>query len=307
MSGELDGALADARAGIERAEAAGTTLLVPMAETVIASVALIRGELGEADAHVAAARHELFGAATHSWIRGQMAEARIGPEGALGIMDDLDPDRPAGASAYRCLFLEEAGSAAWLVRLALAAGDERRAESAVGEAEHLAAENREYPSIVARAVHARGLLERDASLLEEAASLHVHPLCRASAWEDVGTVLDESGGDGARARFEKALSGYDSLGAKRDVSRVRRRLRSGTRAKAVRRPVSGWPSLTGSERNVADLVAEGLTNVQAAERLYLSRHTVDFHLRHVFQKLGIRSRVELARQALVREIRPLGA
>jgi DNA-binding CsgD family transcriptional regulator len=46
------------------------------------------------------------------------------------------------------------------------------------------------------------------------------------------------------------------------------------------------------------LVAEGLTNRQVAERMFLSRHTVDFHLRQVFRKLGINSRVELVAVAL---------
>ena len=61
------------------------------------------------------------------------------------------------------------------------------------------------------------------------------------------------------------------------------------------RPTFGWNSLTESEHSVADLVAEGLTNREAATRLLLSPHTVDAHLRHIFRKLGIRSRVELAR------------
>jgi len=61
------------------------------------------------------------------------------------------------------------------------------------------------------------------------------------------------------------------------------------------RPTFGWSSLTESEHSVADLVAEGLTNREAATRLLLSPHTVDAHLRHIYRKLGIRSRVELAR------------
>ena len=61
------------------------------------------------------------------------------------------------------------------------------------------------------------------------------------------------------------------------------------------RKAFGWSSLTESERTVADLVAEGLTNREAATRLFLSRHTVDAHLRHIYHKLGIRSRAELAR------------
>jgi DNA-binding NarL/FixJ family response regulator len=54
---------------------------------------------------------------------------------------------------------------------------------------------------------------------------------------------------------------------------------------------------------VAEVVAEGLTNVEAAHRLFLSRHTVDFHLRQIFRKLEVRSRVELARALLDRESR----
>jgi DNA-binding CsgD family transcriptional regulator len=60
-------------------------------------------------------------------------------------------------------------------------------------------------------------------------------------------------------------------------------------------PPPGWSCLTPAERIVAGLVAEGLTNRDVAARLFLSRHTVDFHLRQIFRKLDIRSRVELAR------------
>ena len=66
-----------------------------------------------------------------------------------------------------------------------------------------------------------------------------------------------------------------------------------------RRPVVGWSSLTDSERRLATLVSEGLTNRQVAEQLLISRHTVDSHLRHIFAKLGINSRVGLARLVAV--------
>jgi DNA-binding CsgD family transcriptional regulator len=58
--------------------------------------------------------------------------------------------------------------------------------------------------------------------------------------------------------------------------------------------VTGWASLTDAERRVALAVAEGRTNMEAAAILHLSRHTVDFHLRHIFRKLNLESRVELA-------------
>jgi transcriptional regulator of acetoin/glycerol metabolism/DNA-binding CsgD family transcriptional regulator len=58
---------------------------------------------------------------------------------------------------------------------------------------------------------------------------------------------------------------------------------------------TGWAGLTGAERSVAAVVADGATNREAGARLYISRHTVDYHLRQIFRKLGITSRVELAR------------
>jgi DNA-binding CsgD family transcriptional regulator len=60
------------------------------------------------------------------------------------------------------------------------------------------------------------------------------------------------------------------------------------------RPAGGWESLTATERAVSLLVAEGLTNGAVARRLYISPHTVNTHLRHVFAKLGVPNRVALA-------------
>jgi transcriptional regulator of acetoin/glycerol metabolism len=57
----------------------------------------------------------------------------------------------------------------------------------------------------------------------------------------------------------------------------------------------GWASLTETERSVAEIIAEGATNRDAAARLFLSPHTIDYHLRQIFRKLAIGSRVELAR------------
>ena len=56
---------------------------------------------------------------------------------------------------------------------------------------------------------------------------------------------------------------------------------------------AGWDSLTPSERQVATLIASGMTNNQVATRLGMSPHTVDGRLRRVFAKLGVNTRVEL--------------
>ncbi|WP_149264587.1 LuxR family transcriptional regulator [Actinomadura sp. K4S16] len=65
--------------------------------------------------------------------------------------------------------------------------------------------------------------------------------------------------------------------------------------------VQGWDALTPAERRVAALVATGATNRQAAERLFLSPATVGTHVMHTFRKLGVNSRVELARAYLERD------
>ena len=59
--------------------------------------------------------------------------------------------------------------------------------------------------------------------------------------------------------------------------------------------LSGWWDLTDSERTVAEVVGRGFTNKQVGRRLFMSPHTVDYHLRRIYRKLGISSRVELAR------------
>jgi len=64
-----------------------------------------------------------------------------------------------------------------------------------------------------------------------------------------------------------------------------------------KRPSSGWGSLTPTELDVVRLVGEGLPNKDIATRLFVSPRTVQSHLRHVYNKLGLASRVQLAQEA----------
>jgi DNA-binding CsgD family transcriptional regulator len=64
-----------------------------------------------------------------------------------------------------------------------------------------------------------------------------------------------------------------------------------------KRPASGWASLTPAERDVVRLVSEGLANNDIATRLFISPRTVQSHLTHVYTKLALTSRVQLAQEA----------
>ncbi|MGC2346432.1 MAG: helix-turn-helix transcriptional regulator, partial [Mycobacterium sp.] len=64
-----------------------------------------------------------------------------------------------------------------------------------------------------------------------------------------------------------------------------------------KRPTSGWASLTPTERDVVRLVSEGLANNDIATRLFVSPRTVQTHLTHVYNKLGLTSRVQLVQEA----------
>ena len=162
---------------------------------------------------------------------------------------------------------------------------------------------RRSPTPTARglALRCRGLLNDDPDVLLEAVAAHrtgPRPYQLAAACEDAGIALGHTArADEAVALLNEAVAGYERLEAVRDVARVQsaqRTLGIPRSRRSPRRPSFGWDSLTPTELQVVSLVAEGLTNRQIAERLFVSRRTVATHLEHVFQKLGHANRVELA-------------
>jgi len=93
---------------------------------------------------------------------------------------------------------------------------------------------------------------------------------------------------------------FGAHGASRDRAEVRRRLRQlGVRVEPRRRPHAekdGEFSLSVREREIAELVFDRMTNREIAAELFLSTKTVETHLRNIFAKLGVSSRVEVARR-----------
>ena len=189
-----------------------------------------------------------------------------------------------------------------LVRMALAAGDRELADERGIGANRRAVRNPDIPSLAAIAAHTSGLVDRDTDKLTEAVSLFKQsprPLALAAAYEDLGLAQQQKGiSDSGIDALTQALNLFARAGATRDAARLRSRLRGlGIRRRVVssEKPAKGWAAMTKSELAIAQLVADGLTNRQVAEHLFLSPHTVNTHLRQVFAKLEVNSRVDLTR------------
>jgi DNA-binding CsgD family transcriptional regulator len=110
----------------------------------------------------------------------------------------------------------------------------------------------------------------------------------------------------AREHLRSALDGFEALGARQWAERARVELRASGQT-ARRRDPSTRGDLTQQELQIARFVGQGLSNREVAAQMFLSPRTIDFHLRNVFRKLGITSRMQLAQLDLVREGDPLTA
>ena len=123
-----------------------------------------------------------------------------------------------------------------------------------------------------------------------------------------------STGSVRKPRYGRAGGDAQFLGVSAGPPSAVKHGRAGRAMSAVRLPATGttgsgttsggsgdaarWAAVPQSERRVARLVAQGLTNQKVADALVLSKHTVDSHLKRIFVKLGVRSRVELTRLVL---------
>jgi DNA-binding CsgD family transcriptional regulator len=302
-AGRLPEAAEAGQAALVTAETLGAHGYAAAAHSVLGLIALRRGDIAAAARHIACRTEAmphfpgLYARAETTLAPAQVSEARDGPAAAIGHIRQACAD----LHALPGLLLGDPATAAWLVRTALAADDTELAAATARTAETLASANPGHPALGAAAAHAIGLARPDPASLAEAAATHPDPWARASAAEDLG-VLHARQGDQEQAidHLTQAIGGYQRTGTATDTARVRRRLRRlGVRRRhwtpAPGRPVTGWESLTETERAASQLVAQGLNNRQTADRMYVSVNTVAFYMRQIFRKLGIGSRVELAR------------
>ena len=272
---------------------------------IAAVICFHRGEITDA-------RRYLATAAPHTERIGTQV---IGPLVLARSLDRENAGAPADALAeLKAGFAENAEELdeiedllADAVRLAADIGDLGTAEALAGHAAALA-DGSEIPHRRANTLYCRGLLDHDAALLLTAAERYGdagRPLLSAKALEQAaGEYIRADDRDQGRAAFIRAVEIYTSLGAAMDVAR----LQAAFRAHGIRRGPhskhrqarSGWDSLTPTEVKVAALVEEGLSNPEIAAKLLLSRRTVATHVSHILRKLGVNSRIDIAREAALR-------
>ncbi|SFR03730.1 ATP-, maltotriose-and DNA-dependent transcriptional regulator MalT [Lentzea waywayandensis] len=301
VKGDLAAAEADATAGLQASERAGTPMYEPQLRAVLVMAALRRGDLAAATRHLRGLESRAPGGQPFLLRCLLSALLTSAGRGAREAMEELREVIEDPASRRR-LVLEDPSSTSWAVRTALSAGETDHAKLIVVTVEEIAGANPEHSAFVAAARHGRALLEGDVAGLAGLEDLYGADVWAvASLVEDLGSLLRDEDRDRAVLELNRAMERYDEFGAAWDAARVRRKLRRlGVRRRHWNyeaRPDSGWESLTTTEAKVAALVAAGLTNRQVATELFVSPHTVGFHLRQIYRKLDIRSRVDLARIA----------
>jgi DNA-binding CsgD family transcriptional regulator len=305
--GQLDDAAALAEALLDNAAALDIETPIPHLHGLLAQVALRRSDLASARAQVSllevhAEEADVIAAVQRHHASGRLAFAEGDAHRAVELLAPLyEPGQ-----RYTLVWTSDVPLGPELVRIALAGDRADFAHEMLISLDDLSARNADVPSVVAAARHARGLVDQDAARLQLAVDDYRRSprrLALATALTDLGLVLATTN---ERTRgietLRASLDLYRRCGASLDVDRVQghlRRLGIRTHKPLAARPVTGWASLTPAERRVGELAASGLTNREIADRLRVSAHTVNTHLDHVFAKLSIRSRVELARISTV--------
>ncbi|MER5787541.1 AAA family ATPase [Streptomyces sp. NPDC001980] len=310
--GALDDAAVEAEASLAVADELEITQPNPQARAVLALVEIRRGDLARARDHLRAAE---AGSGTNArryglWVslaRACLADAEGRDQAAAAALTGSFEGSFEDSEPTRLLTLPPSHWPA-IVRIALRGAEPSVAQAVSGALRTLSARDDSQEISGAVRAHVDGLLHGDPRALTSAVAGYRstgRPLALAAACEDLGELMAASA-DTAQAipYFEEAVQQALASGALGDNERLRRRLRQlGVRAGAPRPDTissPGWGSLTESERKLIPLVVDGLTNRAIADRLYVSVHTVNTHMRHIFTKLGINTRVELTRLAVER-------
>jgi DNA-binding CsgD family transcriptional regulator len=304
-TGDRNGAAAALEALIARANASGSGLAIAEAATSLADIALAMDDGTTAIALLEPIIEATREAGVPVWI-GQLLRAQGSAKRAIGDADGasaaLDEARtlvaPVGndwllaqidyESALLARDLGHAGSAEDLLHAALA----RQVRHDL------------RPGIVAT-LEALGTVALDAESSAEAVRCLAGAHALRAAIGLAHRPVDETQ-LAARLELARSVLGRQAFQEEWDAATalsLAELIEYVSRARGERkRPSAGWASLTPTELRIVDLVAAGLTNPQIAERMFIARGTVKVHLGHIFAKLGVSTRAELAAQATRRGI-----
>ena len=305
--GRLAEATTMAEDGMELARLSGQPRMLLWAHSTLASARLMTGDVAGALAHATEAAAtgtpaDFHAAGQPGWCLGAALIAAGNPERAITALVEAF----GGPTLTDVLPVDRPRAAADLLEAQLAAGDVAAAEATLAHGEAAAARvGTAWAAAVTGVARTAVLLARGsareavpvAAAARQAAD--GAPLTSALARLAEGRALAATGE--RRAAIEAlvaAHSAFDGFGALRRRDEATRELRRiGHR---VLRPAGEGTEgplapLTAREREIAELVAAGRTNREVAAQLFLSSRTIEAHLRNIYGKLDVRSRVELAR------------
>jgi DNA-binding CsgD family transcriptional regulator len=301
LTGRLPEAVRSADEAVEIAAVAGSDELRMAAAT---TAWWARVWAGDADGESPFARTAGLPSGS-DWLatvsRSMLAEVRLATGDAAGchaLLTEAGPGLSAADPRTRVGWYEA------LARAAVLAGNHDHAGDWAGRAEATARKLRRPGSTgLAALARAQALADADPAVSANIALAAAESLVAsgmmleaARAREVAGWALlacDED--DRAREAAAAAVEIFDSCGARQLAKKagvLRRRLI--TTAPRAGRPAYGVAALSRRERQVAMLASEGLTNRQIAARLFVTDKTIEMHLSHVFDKLGVLNRVGVA-------------
>jgi DNA-binding CsgD family transcriptional regulator len=305
--GDLIGAEADARTALVAAELPAPTLYRVLNGGVLVKTLVDQGELDAAEQALAPLDSEAESGSIPAAVL-RLARGRLRVEQgrvAEGLEDFLAVGARLTSAMVTCPGFLPWRSDAALAQRALGEHEsaERLAEEELELARAFGAARALGVALRAAGVVAGG--DRGASLLREAIAVLERGdagLDRARALADLGALLRRRNRrTEARELLREALDVAHRAGAKALADRAETELRA-TGARPRRVVLTGLDSLTASERRIAELASQGLTNREIAQSLFVTARTVEGHLTSIFRKLQLDSRNEL-RSALEQDAR----
>lgn len=291
--GDTDAATAAAQASIDSAVGL-SPVLVGSACSALVVATLAAGDVAAAE-HARDSATQLFGASTAAIINDPTNSAQIscarGDLNAAHRLADGAASITRGVHRVRALTIR--------CRIEIAQGDRERAERDAHDALSLAAAIGAY-------LWVPDILECLASVMtgaggnREAVRLFGAADAARGRMGAVRFVIYRTGCNSSLATLRKSMgdSEFDDAWAEGSALSIDEAIAYAQRGRGARkRPTSGWGALTPMELDVALLVGEGLSNKEIGVRLFISPRTVHSHLTHVYTKLGLSSRLQLAQQA----------